>query len=192
MACKRTTPPRKGQRREPRVTKTVRADAWSRHHDQCANCEVDKYPHKSHGYCIRCYPIAQRVRVLEVWTPGQPLPREMAARSILDNEFLAKLCRAWMREYRRRLTQLRRFEQEPSDVSGLDVEHLLREVGWHMRPRVRRNRSPHYGIASWINSQFGAAERRALRKLLIDMLRVLRWTPSYSTIYREAHERENQ
>jgi hypothetical protein len=172
----------------PRSAKTVRLEeAWSRRYDQCTNCKVDKYPHKSRGYCVRCYPIAQRVKVLEAWTLGQTLPRELERHNIEDNEFLSKLRLAWMREYRRRLAQLRRFEQDSSNVSGLDIEHLANDVARHMRPRVRRNRSPHYGIASWVNSQFGIAERRALRKLLVDMLRGLRWRPSYNTIYREIY-----
>jgi hypothetical protein len=174
-------------------SKTIRpADAWSRRHDQCANCEVDKYPHKSRGYCVRCYPIAQRVKALSAWAPGLPLPREMQSNHFRDNKFLSKLRLAWMHEYKRRLWQLRSFEQEPRDVSGHDIEDLLREVAWHMRPRVRRNRSPNYNTASSINSRFGAAERRALRKLLVNMLRAIRWMPSHSTIYSEAQAGEDE
>ena len=163
---------------------TTPVDAWSRHHERCVNCEVDKYPHKARGYCVQCYPIAQRVKAIEAWTPGQPLPREMKDNEHADDEYLLRVHRGWMREYRHRLGQLRWFEEEPSDVSGLDIEHLVNDVAQQMRPRVRRDRQPHYGIASWINSQFGASERHALRRLLVNMLRELRWTPSYSAIYR--------
>jgi hypothetical protein len=108
------------------------------------------------------------------------------------DEFLSKLRDAWVREYGGRLAQLRGFEEEPDDVSALEIEYLMNRVGRHMRPRVRRSRSPHHGIASWINSQFGPAERRALRKLLIDMLRDLRWKPSYSGIYRRASDSDGE
>jgi hypothetical protein len=172
----------------PYKSRSQLADGWSRHHDKCVNCKADKYPHKARGYCVQCYPIAQRVKVLEAWAPGQPVPREMHSENYRGGEFLSKLRRAWVREYERRLAQLRWFEEEPDHISGLDIEYLMNSVARYMRPRVRSSRSPHYGIASWINSQFGAAERRALRKLLIDMLRDLRWKPSYSAIYRGAYD----
>jgi hypothetical protein len=116
----------------------------------------------------------------------------MHSQNYRGGEFLSKLRRAWVREYERRLAQLRWFEEEPDHVSGLDIEYLMNCVARHMRPRVRRSRYPHYGIASWINSQFGAAERRALRKLLIDTLRDLRWKPSYSAIYRGAYDSDGE
>jgi hypothetical protein len=151
------------------------------------------YEHKARGYCVQCYPIAQRVKVLEGWGPRHPVPREMqTAENFGGDEFLSKLRDAWVREYGGRLAQLRGFEEEPDDVSALDIEYLMNRVARHMRPRVRRSRSPHHGIASWINSQFGPAERRALRKLLIDMLRDHRWKPSYSAIYRRAYDSDGE
>ncbi len=162
------------------------ASAWSRQHDRCVNCGVDTYAHKARGYCVQCYPIAQRVRVIKAWRPGQPVPHEMRGDLISDDEILSRLRQAWVKEYRRRLARLQWFEEEPKDVSGLDIEHLVNEVAQHMQPRIRRNPQPHYGIASRINSDFGLAERRALHRLFVEMLHGLRWKPSLAAIYREA------
>src|SRR3974377_1076602 len=86
---------------------------------------------------------------------------------------LLKFRQGGVREYRRRLLRLRWFEQEVSHVSSLDIEHMMNEVAQHIWPRVRRDRQPFFGVANWVGWKFGLDERRALRKLLIDMLRLL-------------------
>jgi hypothetical protein len=43
---------------------------WNTKYDCCICCSTDEWAYKANGYCIKCYPLISKRKIIEQWNPS--------------------------------------------------------------------------------------------------------------------------
>ena len=147
----------------PRTTRTGplskrRRLRWNERAPQCINCGTNEQPRRARGFCSRCFPHAERLRIISLWDVNNPLswkgsgydqeqfanffspPSRDGLPGTRYLEAIREHSEAQLRS--RRQLESRRRGEEPID--GLELEYLLRELATRLKVR-----NPNSRFRSW-------------------------------------------
>lgn len=150
---------------------SYRRGIWSERFPRCVNCGSSGYARRGRGFCERCFPWAERLRLIETWDVRDSRTwKDCPYRGILSpdvNEHYIDACRELCERelYVLKLNEERCRGEQP--VEGLDIEY---EFSALCRLLKIRNRDHFHGWATTFSHTLDPAARRLVYRCLSDLL----------------------
>ncbi len=159
---------------------------WSSKYEKCQECGTERYRHRAKGLCIRCYQLVQKLKQIDQWDIHDPGTLKGFPRGVMDmlnEKTFNRMKHGAAEQVRWRLNFLKLREQSlQGPVTGLDVEYSLRHIADLCGVR---NKNLFFGIADYIDSQFGMKQKEVLYELLNKIEEDLPWRAiNWSKVFR--------
>ena len=142
----------------------------SKKHKACINCSTTRYKHKARGYCLRCYAIVRKIKLIKTWKLSNP--KSLKDCPIDVNRFsldrFAKFKTLYIKELDNQLEHLKvKEEQLFGSIEGIDIEMQLT----HIVSRVKiRNKNLFFHTANSFDHQFDEKQKKIIFQLLNEII----------------------
>ncbi len=179
---------------------------WSRDFACCQNCGTTRRKHRRRGLCGLCAYASQQIKLAKGWDrsrretlKGIPRsgtieidpnwrrrPRVLLFSDGWDAEQFERFRKAWIAEFRLRLTDLKVREQHRGgrNVDGLTVEYHLRRLVGLIR---RKKAGKFYCWATPLTRKFGRKGLVELYRIVDDIIEEIPWKPNWGRIMEETY-----
>lgn len=164
--------------RTPRRTRPIRRRRidWNGKFQQCVNCGTTRFDRRDRGYCARCFPAAENLRMMENWNiddirtwKGCPYQGYALAFSftITPRDYV-DYCRGVFRGNLQHYKYTESAILGELPIDGVMMENLFRAVARDLK--ISNWRSLLHGWAGSFDEILGMEEKRLLYNVIDDLL----------------------
>lgn len=145
---------------------------WSRKYEKCLNCTSVQFKHRAKGFCVRCYPLIEKIEAVKRWNFSVRALNDMVSH-IQNQERFEEVKAKVISQIENRLHFLKSLEEiNIRPIYGLDIEYRLRDIARRCRTK---NKDLFHGFAGYIDDHFNMEQKRTLYKLLSKIIADIPW-----------------
>jgi hypothetical protein len=160
---------------------------WNARYPACVNCRASDKPRRLLGYCNRCSPFADKLRMIDRWIVGDSFSwkgcsyRGMPLGGVSNADYV-DACRDLLRQ---ELKMRRRIEDQcrgRQPIQGIELEQMLRTIGERLKIS---DRDRFHSWATMLDHTLSADAKRLMFRALTELWLL---TPPRSSIWIRAYQ----